>query len=162
MYQEHLWRSIFFIKTSGKSSGILLKITLHMKSFLGLFSYNNGSINIWKESKCCLYIEVALHWLAYQMDVNLRRTSDLYKNQPWKKDPQTKEKRGKIRRFYIQLYIWRVLRFEIISLITKFQKHLRRIVILIKMRSSTTTAVKKNTPLEIFLRFCIWANGLKS
>ena len=143
--------SIFFIKTSGKSSGILLKITLHKKCFLGLFSYNNGSINIGKESKCCLYIEVGLHWLAYQMDVNLRRTSNLYKNQPWKKDPQTKGKRGKIRRFYIQLYIWRVLRFEIISLITKFQNTSVGVLFLIKLQ-----ALNCNCSEKILLWRCFW------
>ena len=61
----------------------------------GNFSYNNESINIGKKSKCCLYIKVGLHWQAYQMDVNLRRTSNLYKNQPWKKWSLSKGKKGK-------------------------------------------------------------------
>ena len=37
-------KECLFIKTSGKSSGILLNITLHKKCFLALFSYNNDSI----------------------------------------------------------------------------------------------------------------------
>ena len=127
----------------------------------GNFSYNNESINIGKKSKCCLYIKVGLHWQAYQMDVNLRRTSNLYKNQPWKNGPKAKGKRGETRKFYIQLYIWRVLRFEI-SLITKFQKQFRRSVIFNKVADLQLQLQWKNTPLEVFLRVCIGANGLKS
>ena len=83
-----------FVKTSGKSSGILLNITLHKKCFLAFFSYNNESIDIGKKSKC-LYIEVGLHWQAYQMDVNLRRTSNLYKMNHEKMVPKQREKGGK-------------------------------------------------------------------
>ena len=93
-----MWRSVFFVKTSGKSSGILLNITLHKKCFLALFSYNNDSINIGKKSKCCLYIEMGLHWQAYQMDVNLRRTSNLYKNHE-KMFSKQREKGGQQGRF---------------------------------------------------------------
>ena len=160
--KKRLWRSVFFVKTSGKSSGILLNITLYKKCFLAFFPYNNESINIGKKSKCCLYIEVGLHWQAYQMDVNLRRTSNLYKNQPWKNGPKAKGKRGETRKFYIQLYIWRVLRFEIISLITKFQKHFRGSVIFNKVAGLQLQLQRKNTPLEMFLRYCIRANRLKS
>ena len=86
-----------FVKTSGKSSGILLNITLHKKCFLALISYNNESINIGKKAKCCLYLEVGLHWQSYQMDVNLRRTSKLYKKPTMKKwmIPKQREKGGK-------------------------------------------------------------------
>ena len=93
--KKRLWRSVFFVKTSGKSSGILLNITLHKKCFLAFFSYNNESIDIGKKSKCCLYIEVGLHWQAYQMDVNLRRTSNLYKMNHEKMVPKQREKGGK-------------------------------------------------------------------
>ena len=128
----------------------------------GNFSYNNESINIGKKSKCCLYIKVGLHWQAYQMDVNLRRTSNLYKNQPWKNGPKAKVKRGEPRTFYIQLYIWRVLRFEVIGRITKFQKQFRGSVIFNKVTGLQLQLQWKNIPLEVFLRFCIRANGLKS
>ena len=140
----------------------MLNITLHKKCFLAFFSYNNESIDIGKKSKCCLYIEVGLHWQAYQMDVNLRRTSNLYKNQPWKNGPKAKVKRGEPRTFYIQLYIWRVLRFEVIGRITKFQKQFRGSVIFNKVTGLQLQLQWKNIPLEVFLRFCIRANGLKS
>ena len=96
------------------------------------------------------------------MDVNLRRTSNLYKNQPWKNGPKAKGKRGETRKFYIQLYISRVLRLEIISLIMKFQKHFRESVIFNKVAGPQLQLQWKNTPLEVFFRFCIRANGLKS
>ena len=140
-----------FIKTSGKSSGILLNITLHKKCFLALISYNNESINIGKKAKFCLYIEVGLHWQSYQMNVNLRKTSKLYQNQPWKNGPKAKGKRGKTRKFYIQPYIWRVLRFEIISLITKFQKTSVGVLFLIKLQALNCNCIEK-----ILLRRCFW------
>ena len=117
----------------------------------GNFSYNNESINIGKKSKCCLYIKVGLHWQAYQMDVNLRRTSNLYKNQPWKNGPKAKVKRGEPRTFYIQLYIWRVLRFEVIGRITKFQKQFVGVLFLIKLQVFNCNCSEK-----IFLWRCFW------
>ena len=119
MHQKHLWRSVFFVKTSGKSSWILLKITLHKKCFWAFFSYINGNTNIGKESKWCLYTEVGLRWPAHQIDVNLRRLPNFIKTYHEKMVPKQREKRGEAGRFYMQLYIWCVLRFEIISLITK-------------------------------------------
>ena len=74
--------------------------------------------------------------------------------------PKQREK-GETRNFYIQLYIWRVLRFEIASLIMKFQKHFRGSAIFSKVAGLQLQLQWKNTPLEVFLRFCIQANGLK-
>ena len=161
MHQKHLWRSVFFVKTSGKSSWILLKITLHKKCFWAFFFYINGNINIGKESKWCLYTEVGLRWPAHQIDVNLRRLPNFIKTYHEKMVPKQREKRGEAGRFYMQLYIWCVLRFEIISLITKFRKHLRGSVIFNNAAGLQLQLQWKSTPLELLLRFYIRANGLK-
>ena len=102
------------------------------------------------------YIEVGLHWLAYQMDVKVRRTSNLYIIHPWKNGPKTRKKGGKQRAFTCNFI------FDLFCFNTKFLKHFQRVLFLIKLQVFNSNCSEKNTPLEMLLRFCIGVNDPKS
>ena len=129
----------------------MLNRALHKKCFLAVFSYNNESINIGKKAKCCLYIQVGLHWQAYQMDVNLRRTSNLYKNEPWKIVPRQREKWGKQESFTYN-YIFDVFcNLKLLESLRNFKITSKGVLFLIKLQ-----VLNCNCSIEILPWMSFW------
>ena len=131
----------------------MLNITLHKKCFLVIFPFNNESINIGKKAKCCLHIEVGLHWQAYQMDVNLRRISNLYKNQPWKNGPKAKGKRGKQGSFTYNYIFDAFCDLKLLTSLRNFKNTCVGVLFLIKLQVLNCNCSEKILLWRCFLGF---------